>query len=53
MKCKECGKEINLQIFGMPPDICWGCLNKEGKDEVLDINIDASNVKKSEKIKKS
>jgi hypothetical protein len=39
MKCKECGKEINLQIFDMPPDICWGCFNQEGKNKVLNTNI--------------
>lgn len=37
MKCKVCGDEINLTIFGMPEDICWRCL--EDKKEVLDKNI--------------
>jgi len=50
MKCKKCGKKINLQVFGAPPDICWGCLTQDNKETVLDINV---NVKKSEKNKKN
>lgn len=25
MKCKFCEEEINLQIWGLPDDICWSC----------------------------
>ena len=39
MKCKKCGKVINMHVFGMPNDICWGCLNPEEKDETLEVNI--------------
>ncbi len=40
MKCKICGEEINLTIFGCPEDVCWDCLNKEIKGKVLDKNIE-------------
>ena len=38
-KCKVCGDDINLTIFGMPNDICWGCLQEKEKEEVLDENV--------------
>ena len=41
MKCKVCGKKINLTVFGMPDDICWDCFDNEGKKEVLDVNVGA------------
>lgn len=41
MKCKICNDEINLSIFGLPEDICWGCASKEVKKEVLDTNVEA------------
>lgn len=47
MKCKKCGDEINLTVFGMPDDICWGCLKKSKKKVVLDKNI--KKVKSSKK----
>ena len=45
MKCKKCGEEINLTVFGAPPNICWDCLNKEEKEEeVLDVNINTDEI---------
>lgn len=38
MKCKKCGNKINLTVFGMPNDICWGCLQEPEKEVVLDKN---------------
>jgi len=38
MRCKKCGNVINLTIFGMPDDICWGCVGN-GKNEILNKNI--------------
>ena len=38
MNCKVCDKNINCHVFGAPEDICWGCMNKESKDEVVDLN---------------
>ena len=45
MKCKKCGDTINLKIFGMPENICWGCLN--GKNNVLNKNIDEYSTKEN------
>jgi len=39
MKCKRCGNEINLQIFGMPDDLCYGCLTIEENDKIVKMNI--------------
>lgn len=39
-KCKKCGEEINLVIFGMPDDICYSCLTGEEKDDVVEKNIE-------------
>jgi hypothetical protein len=39
MKCKKCGEEINLVIFGMPEDICYGCGTGEEKEEVAERNL--------------
>jgi hypothetical protein len=39
MKCKVCKEEINLTVFGMPNDICWGCLQDEQKKEVIYENV--------------
>ena len=48
MKCKKCGEEINLIIFGMPEDICFGCLSKdeEEKEKVLEKNVKRKNHEK-------
>ncbi len=40
-KCKVCKETINLTIFGMPNDICWGCF--QDKQEVLNKNINIKN----------
>ena len=59
MKCKRCGKEINLTIFGMPEDLCWDCLTKIEKNETLDNNInlisnvDERNIKRRKNIRSS
>lgn len=37
MNCKKCGHPINLHIFGMPEDICFGCY--DNKDEIVEKNI--------------
>lgn len=37
--CKKCGEEINLTIFGLPEDICWGCANKEQKNITTEKNL--------------
>jgi hypothetical protein len=39
MKCKICNDEINLSIFLLPKDTCYGCASKETKKEVLNANI--------------
>lgn len=39
MKCKKCGKEINLSFFGLPDDICYGCATSKEKDEMIEKNI--------------
>lgn len=55
MKCKICGKEINLEIFGMPEDVCWGCYNDDLKAKLLDENLKAIlyNTSKDTQIKKN
>lgn len=45
-KCVRCADPINLQVFGMPDDICFGCYNKKGdlgkfKDEIIEKNVKA------------
>lgn len=45
-KCKICGEKINLVIFGCPKDICWGCLNKQEKKNIVENNV---NISKKEK----
>ena len=45
-KCKICKEEIMMVVFGSPDDICWGCLNKEDKDKVVDVNIKVEKRKK-------
>ncbi len=40
MKCKKCKEEINLTVFGMSNDICWGCLRDEQKKEVVNENVE-------------
>lgn len=49
MECKYCGAKINLSIFGMPDDVCWGCMEDDGKEDVLQKNV---KVKPKNKIKK-
>jgi hypothetical protein len=39
MICKKCGEKINMIIFGLPDDICWGCLQEEQKEIVILQNI--------------
>ena len=39
MKCKYCKEEINLTIFGMPEDTCWGCLVEKKKEKIVDKNV--------------
>ena len=39
MKCKVCGEEINLVIFGMPEGVCYDCITDEEKDKVIEKNI--------------
>jgi hypothetical protein len=39
MKCKLCGEEINLVIFGMSEDVCYGCTTEEEKDDVAEKNL--------------
>ena len=39
MKCKICGEPINFSVFGMPDDICYGCLRGTKKEEVLNNNV--------------
>ena len=51
MKCKECGNEINLTVFGIPNDVCWGCLQEPEKKVALDKNIKTIDVWKSRKDK--
>lgn len=53
MKCKECGNEINLNVFGSPDDICWDCLNKSDKDNILNTNIGIAPKKTTIKYPKS
>lgn len=50
MKCKKCGDEINLTVFGAPNDICWDCLKKSEKKVALDKNI--KKLKKNKKNQK-
>lgn len=38
MKCKRCGNEINLEIFGMPHDLCYGCLTVGENDAIVRLN---------------
>ena len=45
-KCKKCGKEINLVIFGMPEDLCWGCASKKEQIEVIEKNIGAKHIER-------
>ena len=35
-------EEINLTIFGMPNDICWGCLQEPQKKEIISENVKKS-----------
>lgn len=37
-KCKKCGKPITFEVFGMPPDICWGCASNNVKKEAILLN---------------
>ena len=45
MKCKKCGEEINLVIFGMPEDVCYGCAIDKKKDEVVEKNFELAKKK--------
>lgn len=51
MKCKYCGDNINLTMFDALDDVCWGCMEDEGKDIVLSKNIKQKQTK-NKKIKK-
>ncbi len=42
MKCKYCHEEINLTIYGLPDDICWGCADKETRFDALEVNTNNS-----------
>ena len=42
MKCKVCKEDINLTIFGLPNDICWGCSQNEEKQETLNKSLASS-----------
>jgi len=42
-KCKICGEEINLFVFGKPDDICFGCLTNEEKDILAKKNLELAN----------
>jgi hypothetical protein len=44
--CKVCGDPINMTVFGMPDDICWGCSEKE---EVLITNLEFKNDKQTKR----
>ena len=44
MKCKVCNEEINLSIFGMPDDVCWGCFTDDKKMEVVSKNVNNKSV---------
>jgi hypothetical protein len=35
MVCKECKQEITLSFFGMPENICWGCLEQLQKETII------------------
>lgn len=48
MKCKICQQEINMHIFGMPDDLCWGCANDQTKDQVVENQLDILKSKKDE-----
>ena len=37
--CKKCKKPINLKISGVPQDMCWGCLNEEEQNKVVEQSI--------------
>lgn len=39
MNCKKCGEDITFYVFGMPDDICYGCLTSKEKSEVVGINV--------------
>jgi len=49
MICKKCGEEINLVIFGMSEDVCYGCTSDEEKDKATAQNLKLA--KKKYKIK--
>ena len=38
--CKTCGCEINMIIFGMPDDECYGCLTDPEKMALAEKNVD-------------
>ena len=48
MKCKNCGEEINLVIFGCPEDLCWNCIQEIERKIVLDQNIEFAKSKREE-----
>lgn len=50
-QCKVCGDLITIHIFGTPLDICWGCLSREERKKVVDINIKARQSAKIERTK--
>ena len=37
--CKKCGEPINLIVFGVTDDICYGCLTSKDKKDVINENI--------------
>ena len=50
-KCKYCDCNINLTMHGAPDDVCWDCLEDEGKDVVLGKNIKQKGNKKIKKMR--
>jgi len=53
MKCKICNEEINLSVFGMPNNICYGCFTEPEKKEVLNKNLKEVKIKKKLKSEKT
>jgi len=45
MKCKKCGEKINLSVWGMPNDICYGCLSDGEREKVVKANIELTKKK--------
>jgi len=43
-KCKECGCNINFEVFGMPPDLCYGCLTSPEKMATAEKNIPSGEI---------